>query len=174
MLTNLLRSARARPGGIVVAAMPETRACQGEMMAPDTTVGHAAAGPGIQRIGQIAVPVQDLDRAVAFYRDVLGLRLLFQAPPGLAFFDCGGVRLMLSLPEGPEAGRAASIIYYQVDDLSAAWAAVTARGATPAAFDQAEPHLIAKLPDHDLWMAFIQDSEGNLLGLMSEVRPPAP
>lgn len=143
-------------------------------MAPDTTLSHAAAGPEIRRIGQIAVPVQDLDRAVAFYRDVLGLRLLFQAPPGLAFFECGGVRLMLSLPEGPDVPRAASIIYYQVDDLPAAWAAVTARGAAPGTAGQAEPHRIAKLPDHDLWMAFIQDSEGNLLGLMSEVRPPAP
>jgi methylmalonyl-CoA/ethylmalonyl-CoA epimerase len=128
----------------------------------------------VRRIGQIAVPVHDLDRAVAFYRDVLGLRLLFQAPPGLAFFECGGVRLMLSLPEGPDTARMASVIYYLVDDLAAAWVAVMARGATPGAAGQAEPHLIAKLPDHDLWMAFIQDSEGNLLGLMSEVRPPAP
>jgi methylmalonyl-CoA/ethylmalonyl-CoA epimerase len=152
----------------------EARTCQEEMMALDTTAEHAMGQPGVRRIGQIAVPVHDLDRAVAFYRDVLGLRLLFQAPPGLAFFDCGGVRLMLSLPEGPDVARAASVIYYQVDDIVAAWAAVTARGATPEKAGQAEPHLIAKLPDHDLWMAFIQDSEGNLLGLMSEVRPPAP
>src|SRR5215212_1504473 len=103
------------------------------MMAPDTTVGHAAAGPGIRRIGQIAVPVHDLDRAVTFYRDVLGLRLLFQAPPGLAFFDCGGIRLMLSVPEGPAQVHGSSIIYYLVDDLPAAWAAVMARGAAPAA-----------------------------------------
>jgi methylmalonyl-CoA/ethylmalonyl-CoA epimerase len=144
------------------------------MMAPDTTAGHATAGPDIRRIGQIAVPVQDLDRAVTFYRDVLGLRLLFQAPPGLAFFDCGGVRLMLSLPEGPDVPSAGSVIYYLVDDLPAAWAAVTARGAVPGVAGRAEPHLIAKLPDHDLWMAFVLDSEGNLLGLMSEVRPPAP
>ena len=118
--------------------------------------------------------MRDLDRAVAFYRDVLGLRFLFQAPPGLAFFDCGGVRLMLSLPEGPdhEHKHASSVIYYFVDDLQAAWAAVTARGATPATFGAPEPHLIAKLPDHDLWMAFVEDGEGNLLGLMSEVRPP--
>lgn len=138
------------------------------------TLDQAAAvpGPGISRVGQIAVPVRDLDRAVAFYRDVLGLRLLFQAPPGLAFFDCGGVRLMLTLPEGPGQDRASSVIYYLVDDIQAAWTAVTARGAKPAFAGAPEPHLIARLPDHDLWMAFVEDGEGNVLGLMSEVRPP--
>lgn len=149
-------------------------------MMPEASLDHASldqatSTPGLKRIGQIAVPIDDLDRAVAFYRDVLGLRLLFQAPPGLAFFDCGGVRLMLSRPEGPDVSRKSSVIYYLVDDIAAAWTAVTARGAAPgAAGGQAEPHLIAKMPDHDLWMAFIKDSEGNLLGLMSEVRPPAP
>jgi methylmalonyl-CoA/ethylmalonyl-CoA epimerase len=137
-------------------------------------VRDGPASPGIRCIGQIAVRVHDLDRAVAFYRDVLGLRFLFQAPPGLAFFSCGGVRLMLSRPEAPEHDHPGSILYYVVDDLDAAWRTVTARGAAPATAGRAEPHLIAKLPDHDLWMAFVQDSEGNLLGLMSEVRPPAP
>jgi len=122
-----------------------------------------------RRFGQIAVRAQDLDRAVAFYRDVLGLRLLFQAPPGLAFFDCGGVRLMLSRPEGPEHDHPSSIIYYLVDDLPSTWAALAERGAQPVS----EPHLIAKMPDHDLWMGFVADSEGNTVGLMSEVRPPA-
>jgi methylmalonyl-CoA/ethylmalonyl-CoA epimerase len=143
--------------------------------APGSTRAAAASiGPGISRVGQIAVPVHDLDRAVAFYRDVLALRFLFQAPPSLAFFDCGGVRLMLSRPEGTGHHHASSVIYYLVDDIHAAWAAVTARGAKPATAGAPEPHLIAKLPDHDLWMAFVDDSEGNLLGLMSEVRPPAP
>ena len=139
-------------------------------MAPNQTA--AVSGPDISRVGQIAVPVRDLDRAVAFYRDVLGLRFLFQAPPGLAFFDCGGVRLMLSLPERSEFEHASSVIYYVVDDIHAAWAAVTARGAQPATAGAPEPHLIAKLPDHDLWMALVEDGEGNLLGVMSEVRPP--
>ncbi|MCC7495683.1 MAG: VOC family protein [Fimbriimonadaceae bacterium] len=139
------------------------------MAASSTPPEIAATAPGISRIGQIAVPVYDLDRAVVFYRDVLGLRFLFQAPPGLAFFDCGGVRLMLSRPEGPGEGHAASTVYYLVADLPAAWAAVTERGAAAVS----EPHLIARMPDHDLWMAFLNDSEGNLLGLMSEVRPPA-
>lgn len=122
----------------------------------------------LERIGQIAVTVQDVDRAVAFYRDTLGMRLLFRAPPGLAFFDCGGVRLMLSAPEG-QAPTGASILYYVVPDIDAAYETLRARGAT---FEDA-PHLVAKLPDHDLWMVFLRDSEGNLLGLMSEVRPPS-
>jgi methylmalonyl-CoA/ethylmalonyl-CoA epimerase len=146
------------------------------MMAAQAPTDHFTAdGPNIQRIGQIAVRVHDLDRAVAFYRDVLGLRLLFQAPPGLAFFDCGGVRLMLSRPETPDLDHPGSVIYYLVGDLPAAWQTVTSRGATPGAVGgAAEPHLIAKMPDHDLWMAFVNDSEGNLLGLMSEVCPSAP
>jgi methylmalonyl-CoA/ethylmalonyl-CoA epimerase len=124
------------------------------------------AGP--LRIGQIAVPVADLERAIAFYADVLGLRLLFRAPPGLAFFDCGGVRLMLGRPEGAAGSGPGGVIYYVVPDLPAAYAALRARGVT---FLDA-PHLIARLPDHELWMAFCRDSEGNLLGLMSEVPVP--
>jgi methylmalonyl-CoA/ethylmalonyl-CoA epimerase len=128
------------------------------------------ASDGPVRIGQIAVPVADLDRAAVWYENVLGLRLLFRAPPGLAFFDCGGVRLMLSRPEGPDAPPRASVLYYVVADLPAAHAALVARG---AAFVDT-PHRVARLPDHDLWMAFCHDSEGNLLGIMSEVRPPGP
>jgi methylmalonyl-CoA/ethylmalonyl-CoA epimerase len=119
-----------------------------------------------ERIGQIAIPVDDLDRAVGFYGGVLGLRLLFRAPPGLAFFDCGGVRLMLSRPEGPESADRGGVVYYLVADLPGAHAALAARGVDMV---QA-PHLIARMPDHDLWMAFCRDTEGNLVGLMSEVR----
>jgi methylmalonyl-CoA/ethylmalonyl-CoA epimerase len=125
-----------------------------------------AAESRLRRVGQIAIVVRDLDRAVRFYRDVLGVRFLFQAAPGLAFFDCGGVRLMLTLPEGPEEGRGTSILYYVVDDIRAAHAALAARG---VAFVTA-PGVIARLPDHELWMAGFRDSEGNLLELMSEVR----
>ena len=128
------------------------------------TSSESFAGPG--RIGQIAVPVADLDRAAAFYEHTLGLRLLFRAPPGLAFFDCGGVRLMLTRPEGEEAGTRSGIIYYQVPDLTTAYDSLLGRGVE---FVHA-PRLIARMPDHDLWMAFLHDSEGNLLGLMSEVR----
>lgn len=118
------------------------------------------------RIGQIAVVVQDLDRAVAFYRDTLGMRFLFQAPPKLAFFDCGGVRLMLDVPEEAEFKHPASILYYKVDDIQGTWAALRDRGVS----FRDEPHLVARMPDHELWMTFFRDTEGNTLALMSEVR----
>jgi methylmalonyl-CoA/ethylmalonyl-CoA epimerase len=126
-------------------------------------------GPGIERIGQIAVPVADLDRAVSFYADVLGLRLLFRAPPGLAFFDCGGVRLMLSRPEGAETPARAGLQYYVVPDIGVAHASLAERG---VAFVD-PPRLVARLVDHELWLAVFHDSEDNLLALMSEVRPPS-
>ncbi len=120
---------------------------------------------GLDRIGQVALTVSDLDRATAFYRDTLGMRFLFRTP-SLSFFDCGGVRLLLSLPEGPELDRPNSILYFAVDDLEAVHRAFAARGVR---FSD-EPHLVAELPDHELWMAFFEDSEGNTLALMSEVR----
>lgn len=121
---------------------------------------------GLDRVGQIAVPVTDLERAIEFYRDTLGMRFLFQAPPGLAFFDLSGVRLMLDAPASEQAGSG-SLIYYKVGDLEAAFAALSERGVV----FEAEPHLVARLPDHELWMAFLRDPDGNLLALMSEVRP---
>ena len=116
-------------------------------------------------IGQIAITVHDLPRAVRFYRDVLGLRLLFEVPT-LAFFDAGGVRLMLGVPEDPKFDHPASILYYRVGDIHAATQRLKASGALL----QSEPHLIARMPDHELWMMFLEDSEGNTVGLMSEVR----
>jgi len=123
----------------------------------------SAADPGIRRIAQVALSVADLDRAIVFYRDVLGLRFLFQAPPGLAFFDCGGTRLMLAMPE-PGERPSTSVFYYEVGDIEAAAEALTARGAR---FEQA-PHVIARLGTKDLWMGFLKDSEGNLLGITQE------
>src|SRR6267142_64886 len=120
-------------------------------------------GIGISRLGQIAINAHDVDRAVAFYADVLGLKLLFQAPPGLAFFDCGGVRLMLSPPE-PEFDHQGSIIYFAVEDITATHQALVAGGAR----FRTEPHVIAKLPDREVWLADFEDSEGNVLALMSE------
>ena len=120
----------------------------------------------LNQIGQIAVPVRDLDRAVSFYRDILGMTFLFQAPPQLAFFDCGGVRLMLDVPEDAAFQGHSSVLYYKVPDIQQTHQELMGKG---VAFVQ-EPHLIAKMPDHDLWMAFFQDPEGNLLGLMCEVR----
>jgi methylmalonyl-CoA/ethylmalonyl-CoA epimerase len=126
----------------------------------------ATGGLGLAQIGQIAVPVTDVDRAVAFYRDVLGMRFLFQAPPGLGFFDCAGVRLMLDGPARAQAGQG-SVIYYKVGDLQAAFDTLSARGVTV----EARPHLIAKMPDHELWMAFFRDPDRNVFALMAEVRP---
>jgi methylmalonyl-CoA/ethylmalonyl-CoA epimerase len=121
---------------------------------------------GLAKIGQIAIPVTDIDRAVAFYRDVLGMKFLFQAPPGLGFFDCGGVRVMLDLPAKEQAGRG-SVIYYQVDDLPAAFDTLSKRGVTV----EAKPHLIARMTDHELWMAFFRDPDKNAFAMMAEVRP---
>ena len=120
---------------------------------------------GLSTLGQIAMSVKDLDRAVAFWRDTLGARFLFQAPPALAFFDLDGVRLMLAPPEGPEEGHMASVLYFKVDDIRAAHAELAGRG---VAFVD-EPHLVADLGSHELWMTFFHDSEGNLLSLMAEV-----
>jgi methylmalonyl-CoA/ethylmalonyl-CoA epimerase len=117
---------------------------------------------GIEAIGQIAVVVKDVDRATRFYEDVLGLKLLFRFP-GLSFFECGGVRLMLSRPERPEFDQN-SIIYYRVTDIGEAAAQFTARGVV---FD-GEPHIVHRDERHELWMAFFRDSEGNFLGLMDE------
>lgn len=114
-------------------------------------------------LAQVAVPVRDLDRARAFYRDTLGLRHLFDAPPGLAFFQCGETRLMLSQPEGPETATA-SILYYAVPSAREAEAALLAVGTR---FEQAA-HKVATLGDRDVWLAIARDSEGNLIGLMSE------
>lgn len=120
---------------------------------------------GLSAIGQIAVPVRDVERAVAFYRDTLGLRFLFQAP-NMAFFDCGGIRLLLGPPEGVTESFA-SIIYYKVEDIHSAAGALQSRG---VAFER-EPHLVAKMPDHDLWMAFFRDPDRNMLALMCEIKP---
>src|SRR5579862_6459806 len=126
---------------------------------------NASPSIGISRLGQIAVNVHNLDRATAFYRDILGLPLLFSAGK-MAFFDCGGVRLMLSRPEKPEFDHPSSILYFVVPDIQAAHL----RMKTSGVHFEDEPQMLAKMPDHDLWMTFFRDSEGNLMGLMSEVK----
>jgi methylmalonyl-CoA/ethylmalonyl-CoA epimerase len=118
----------------------------------------------IQRIGQIAINVHDTNRAVEFYRDVLGLKLLFTAGQ-LAFFDCGGVRLMLSPPSSPEYDHASSILYFKVEDIQSAYARLVQLKVKT----EGEPHLVARMPDHDLWLAGFHDSEGNVMEFMSEV-----
>jgi len=129
-------------------------------------VNMTATGIGISRIGQIAINAHDVERAAAFYQDALGLKLLFKAGPGLAFIDCCGVRLMLTRPEKPEFDHPSSILYFTVPDIQAAFAKMK----ESAVKFEDEPHLLAKMPDHDLWMTFFRDSEGNLMGLMSEVK----
>ena len=115
-------------------------------------------------IGQISVTVRDLEQATAFYRDSLGMRYLFSAP-GMAFFDCGGIRLMLGIAEGSGAEDPGSILYYRVDDIQDAYRTLSERGVQ--FIDQ--PHRVASLPDHELWMTFFRDSSNRVLALMSEV-----
>jgi methylmalonyl-CoA/ethylmalonyl-CoA epimerase len=126
----------------------------------------AATEFGLRGIRQIAVNAKNLERAIRFYRDILGMRFLFEAPPQMAFFDCGGVRLLVGLPDRPEIDHPASIIYYSVPDIQAAHQVLKERG---VAFITA-PHLVARMPDHELWLADFRDSEDNILALLSEVR----
>lgn len=121
------------------------------------------AADGLSRIHQISMRAHDVDRAVGFYRDALGLPFLFAAPPRLAFFDCGGVRLMLSTPE-PGFDHPGSVLYFAVDDIRAACETLKARG---VAF-RTGPHKIATLADREVWLADFEDTEGNTLALMAE------
>ncbi len=121
--------------------------------------------PLLSGLGQIALVVHDLPAAIRFYRDVLGLDFLFEAPPHMAFFDCGGIRLMLSLPEDEQFDHPPSILYFRVDDIQSVHRLLREEGVV---FIH-EPRLVAPMPDHDLWMAFFRDMEGNPLALMSEV-----
>jgi methylmalonyl-CoA/ethylmalonyl-CoA epimerase len=116
------------------------------------------------RIRQIAIVCKDVARATEFYRDTLGLRFLFSAPPGLAFFECDGVRLMLSAGEGEAGGT--SVLYYLVDDIEAKQKTFATKGVRFVG----EPHMIARMPDHELWLAEFRDSENNVMALMEEKR----
>jgi methylmalonyl-CoA/ethylmalonyl-CoA epimerase len=119
----------------------------------------------IQRVGQIAINVHDVERATSFYRDVLEMKFLFAAPPGLAFFDCGGIRLMLTTPESPEHDHPSSVIYYVVPDIADAYSALSRRGVS----FEGEPRVVARLEKVEIWMVFLKDPDGNLLALMCEV-----
>jgi methylmalonyl-CoA/ethylmalonyl-CoA epimerase len=129
---------------------------------PPPSSSSSLLGP----IGQIAVNAKDVARATAYYRDVLGLAFLFSAGPTLSFFDASGVRLMISAPENPEFDHPSSVIYFRVAALEAAVGELERRGAR----FESRPHPVARMPDHELWMAFLRDSEGNLVGLMEERR----
>lgn len=130
-------------------------------MATATVTGAAITG-----LRQIALTVSDVARSTEFYRDALALPFLFAAGPNLAFLDIGGVRLMLSTPEGGLMPGKGSMHYFKVADIHAAHAAMLGRGVH---FAEA-PHMIAKMPDHDLWLAAFEDPDGNPLALMCEVR----
>jgi len=120
---------------------------------------------GLSTIEQIAINAHDVERATAFYRDALGMKHLFSAPPGLAFFDCDGVRLMISTPAKPEFDHPSSIIYFKVDDINAAFATLSDRGVK---FEQ-PPAFVADMGTYDLWLSSFRDSEDNVLALMSHV-----
>lgn len=119
---------------------------------------------GITGLAQVSINVHDLERATAFYRDRLGLRLLFTAGH-MAFFECGGTRLMLALPEKPDLDHPSSILYFSVPDIRAAHARLREAGTEFLA----EPHVIARVGTRDVWLAEFRDTEGNWMALMSEV-----
>lgn len=118
----------------------------------------------ITHIGQIAIAITKLDASVKFYRDVLGLKLLFEVAPNMAFFQCGETRLMLTTLQGPKSDHQTSTIYYSVSNIAEVF----------ASFEQASlsverpPQLAAKMPDHELWIGFIRDPDSNLIGIMEE------
>ena len=130
---------------------------------PDNPQGFSISG-----IAQIAICVKDLERATNFYRDSLGLTFLFQAPPGLSFFQCGAVRLMLAKPETPELDHPSSILYFNVSDIEIAHRTMLDRG---VAF-VGTPHVVHRGPGFELWLADFHDSEGNLLALMEHKNLP--
>lgn len=119
----------------------------------------------ITGVGQIAINCHDVKRATEFYRDKLGLRMLYEFP-GLAFFDCGGVRLMLTKPETAELDHPSSIIYYRVADIHQASRAIADKGVSI----ENEPRIIARMPDHDLWLSNVRDTEGNIIAFMAEMK----
>ena len=123
----------------------------------------------IQSLGQIALTVRDVERSVEFYRDDIGLRFLFAPAPSLAFLMIGDVRLMLSAAEGEFTPGGSTVLYLRVADIDAGYAALAARGVS---FIDA-PHLVARMPDHELWMCFFRDPDAHTLALMCERRPAA-
>jgi len=122
--------------------------------------------PALSEIRQIAITVSDVSKVLPFYRDVLGLKFLFSPGPNLAFLEAGSVRLMLTTSQGAGTVGQNSILYFKVSDIEPTHAAVLNRGAR----NERAPMLTAKMPDHDLWIGFVRDPDGNLVGLMEEKR----
>ena len=125
------------------------------------------AAVSLSRIKQIALPVHDVDKAKTFYKDVLGLTHLFDAPPALSFFDCGGIRLMLCGPaaQGKDGDSQHAVLFYDTSDIRKAYASMTAAGARSLA----EPHIIARMNGREVWIAEMSDGQGNAVSLISEV-----
>ena len=119
----------------------------------------------ISSIGQIAIAISDLEKSVNFYKNTLQLELLFEVPPGLAFFNCGGTRLMLTTLQGEEKDHHTSVIYYKVEDIKAVTSDLIDKGID---FER-EPQLAAKMEDHELWIGFLRDPDENLVGIMAEI-----
>lgn len=121
----------------------------------------------LSRIKQIAVPVDDVEKARTFYRDVLGMQHLFDAPPALSFFDCSGIRLMLSGPaaQGKDGDKQHAVLFYDVSDIKTTYASIKAAGAP----SYAEPHIIARMNGREVWIAELGDGQGNHVSLISEV-----
>lgn len=133
-------------------------------MSQTADIEETTMGNEITALGQLAIIVSDVPSALVFYRDVLGLRFLFAPSDNLAFVACGTTRIMLSTPQGHgEAGKN-SIPYFKVSGLEDFFTGALGRGAV----SEREPRLTAKMPDHDLWIGFLKDPDGNLVGLMEE------
>jgi methylmalonyl-CoA/ethylmalonyl-CoA epimerase len=115
-------------------------------------------------VGQLLIPVEDLDRAIAFYRDTLGLRFLFAAPPQMSFFQSGNVRLLVGVPAAGQPRQRGSAIYFQVADIHAVFRTLVERGVKFGA----SPHVVHRTPTAELWLTEFRDPDGNQLALMSE------
>jgi predicted enzyme related to lactoylglutathione lyase len=137
--------------------------CLASLTLAATRMNHSP----VQGIRQIAITTKNVPALAAFYRDVVGLKHLFDAGPNLAFLEVGGVRLMLTQPSAPELGHPPSLFYYQVEDIERAHATLLARGAR----EERPPGLTAKMPDHELWTSFFRDPDNHLFALMAEKRP---
>jgi predicted enzyme related to lactoylglutathione lyase len=123
----------------------------------------------LAQIGQISVNVHNLDRAIAFYKETLGMKHMFSVPPNMAFFDCAGIRLMLAIPERPDLDHPSSILYFKVQDIETTHKVLEGRGV----HFETKPMLVAPMATHDLWLAEFRDSENNVLALMCEKPKPA-
>lgn len=123
----------------------------------------------ISSIGQIAIAITDLEKATYFYQKILKLELLFDVPPNLAFFNCDGVRLMLTTLQGPEQDHKTSVIYYKITNIEEIFEELKS---LQVDIERA-PGMAAKMGDHELWIGFIRDPDGNLVGLMEEKPLPA-